>query len=193
MTPLQAARLIAADYAGGEGLRAVYEVSGLGVNARLYDTPHGLVLICQGSVQASDWFRNLTCRPETGAGASGLWWHRGFLGEARLVWAGMQHFRPRWVLGHSRGAGVAQPLGIGFMARDPECRCLMFAAPRCVARGPSHGGIPRGQIFNLPNDPVPMVPPWLDFWGEVTRLPVVRWPLSHRIGWYIKALEAQAA
>jgi hypothetical protein len=200
MEPLEAAELIKADYASSADRRVIDSVSALGIDACLIEHAKGPVLICQGSVGGIDWIRNLEFRPQAGEGDSGATWHRGMLGEQRVVWAVMKHYKPKWIIGHSRGGGIGQPLSVSFLARDPECRSIFFAAPRCLVTSHSIERASawlefvalsnRIQIFNLANDIVPRLPPFPRFkhFGQVTWLPAVRTMWSHGMRHYIKAL-----
>jgi len=65
----------------------------------------------------------------TEQGASGTFWHQGFLGYAKVVydWLAGENIRPGAIIGHSLGAAAAQILGKTYAVPT-----IGFAAPRPV-------------------------------------------------------------
>lgn len=131
-----------------------------GMAAALYVVDGLVVLVCRGSDDWRDWARNFRFLPRLDhmPGPDYEWrlWHRGFLVEARAVahWSdqvcpNLARLEPDLVIGHSRGAAVAQILStwwqvpaVGFAAprpawlRSPSAPCRLYCRrrdPVCLA------------------------------------------------------------
>ncbi len=201
MDRLTAAELIRLDYRDRTQLEIVHTVKAGGIDAVAIDCDAGLGWICQGSRGWIDWLRNFWYWPSKDRGVSGLEWHGGMLQEARCIWYELGERRglqPIWIAGHSRGAGVAQPLAVSCdRARGSRFeRAYLFSSPKPLAQREMPAAFAdlaaRIDIFNLSLDPVPLLPfdtkrhKW-SFFGVETVAPVKR--VQHGIEACITALE----
>lgn len=126
------------------------------------------ILVIPGSNEFSDWFEfnlnvfhNSTSDVhgfEVIAGDSGTLWHAGFLEHARMVYVFAKALKPKWIIGHSLGAGSAQIVGSSL-----KVPTIAFASPRTYRGAHKING--EGWIVNIcrMDDTVCHVPP--DFLG----------------------------
>jgi hypothetical protein len=153
VTPLEAARLLLADYA--DRLLPVDRISLSGVQAAIVDQATGArVLAIRGTNELTDWLRyNFQCLPEVDQGDQ-FQWHRGFLHYAQIAYAFAKGKGVQLVVGHSLGAAAA-----GIVATSLGVPAIAFATPRALfgGLGPDNESIVRN--FLRIDDLVCMLPP----------------------------------
>jgi len=125
---------------------------------------------------------------ERAPGASGTFWHQGFLAYAKVVfdWLAEENMRPEAIIGHSLGAAAAQILsksyavpGIGFAAPRPKfVRGRLEHDDKCL-------------VVNRSDDPVPRLPPEFHHMGTARLVTPARPSLftSHKMRAYRDVLE----
>ena len=149
---------------------------------------HNGTLVCRGSDEKRDWWRNLLAFPWTIVGDSGIRWAHGPLVDARVVYAWCKAFgveRIKLIIGHSRGGPVGQV--VGYSLGIPV---WTFASPRAL-----YFGRPklRAPITNylIENDPIRWFYPLARYVGEVKMLPPApstRWADRHSGRAYLAAM-----
>lgn len=188
MTPLIAARLIAADYRGplaGE----VARIDINGVTSAIFQMGTERILIIRGTDQATDWLKyNFNCLTDKLTGDK-FTWHQGFLRYAQIAYAFAKDKGCTMVIGHSLGAAAASIVAVSL-----NIPAMAFATPR-----PFHGVLQPPNALLVTNycrvdDFVTMVPPgFMGFQhvGHVNwlRPSAVQLGEEHRIVHYIELLE----
>jgi hypothetical protein len=128
VTPLEAAEMILADYAGTlGGVVATLDIEGC--QSVLVSLPgHQVgkpILLIRGSDEKLDWIQNFRFLPEPAPGDS-VWWHRGFLHHAQIAYSWAKDKGVGLVIGHSLGASCVQIVatslaieGMGFASPKP--------------------------------------------------------------------------
>ncbi|MEP5154671.1 hypothetical protein [Planktotalea sp.] len=99
-------------------------------------------------------------------GASGTFWHQGFLAYAKVVfdWLKEENIKPETIIGHSLGAAAAQ-----ILSKSYETPAIGFAAPRPkFVKGPVKND-KLCLIINRNDDIVPKLPSGFHHMG-VTKL-----------------------
>ncbi|MGH1577876.1 hypothetical protein [Planktotalea sp.] len=116
-------------------------------------------------------------------GASGTFWHQGFLAYAKVIydWLDTENLKPDTIIGHSLGAAAAQILSKSYAAP-----AIGFAAPRPkLVNGPvKHDKL--CLLINRNDDLVPTLPSGFHHMG-VTKLlvpPPRNWFSSHKMSSY---------
>jgi hypothetical protein len=197
LTPLQAARLISADYDGS--LEASERLDINGCQSALIELPgNPRILLIRGSDERSDWKKNFDFSPTRAPGDSGVWWHRGFLEHGRIAYAWARDKAVELVLGHSLGAACSQ-----IVATSLDVPGMAFASPMPLwspsalfTKRPVNEALVTN--YNRTDDLVTQLPfPAMGFAhvGQVSLLvPDAPKPgEDHRIGHYIALLEAAEA
>jgi hypothetical protein len=143
MTPLEAAKLLIADYAGA--LLPAESIELAGVSASIVIAHGETALLIRGTDQLSDWLRyNFRFLPEVGPGDR-YQWHRGFLHHAQIAYAFAKGKGVTIVLGHSLGAAAG-----GIVAAGLSVPALCFATPRAWFSGEDEPDPPEAAtILNL--------------------------------------------
>ena len=73
-----------------------------------------------------DWFDNLNVGQRAREkGDSGAYWHKGWMRQARILYAFALLHKPKFIVGHSLGAAIAQIVGASL-----NIPTLCFASPR---------------------------------------------------------------
>ena len=128
----------------------------------------------------------------TAEGASGTFWHQGFLAHAKEIWDWMEakRQRPTYIIGHSLGAAAAQ-----ILTKSYGCYGIGFAAPRPRKhRGPLRHG-DKCLCVNRDDDIVCTLPGTFHHVGKVHRCNPRRSALGpdHSMSHYRKVVEEQQA
>ena len=189
LTPIEAARLIVADYAGAPITGVLERLDIDGVQSAILMAGDLKVLLIRGTNERRDWLYNLDFRRDSYCAGDSWSWHRGFLAHARIAYAFAKGKGVQLVIGHSLGAAamqiVAASLGVPGMG---------FASPRALygLEGPPAGK----QIVNFcrPDDIVtglPFAGLGFNHCGEARWLNIVGRHLGgdHSILNYIELLE----
>jgi hypothetical protein len=178
MTPIEAARLILADYAGELQSERCLDLAGC--QSRIVND----VLVVRGTDQWADWARyNFLSVPWPG---DRYWWHKGFLNHAQRTFAFAKGKGIKLVIGHSLGAAAA-----GIVSVSLGVPGIGFATPRQLFSR----ACPPNQMVNYcrRDDLVSYVPFGCRHVGETHWLPAIggrRFREDHRIQHYIECLEA---
>ncbi len=124
-------------------------------------------------------------------GASGTFWHQGFLAYAKVIydWLDKENLKPATIIGHSLGAAAAQILSKSYAAP-----AIGFAAPRPKF---VKGSIKHEELcllINRNDDLVPTLPSGFHHMGKAKLLapPPRNWFASHKMSSYkVTTAEAQ--
>lgn len=179
MIPAHALDIIIADYAAGDRTESHERHDALavdGLHAGLWrDRDGSLGVVIRGSDSRMNWVRNFQFIPGfTAPGDSGALYHRGMIGDARIVWAWAKGKGIRWVIGHSRGGGVAQIVGPSL-----DVPTLTFGAPMVLASRVMPPGAYHAVNFVLRCDPVGRVVPGYRHVGRRVRQRCKGWGFAH--------------
>ena len=109
---------------------------------------------------STGWEQNVLVNDEQSSGA-----HRGYLPAVQQVaedFAGQGENVIWWIVGYSRGGGIANLLAAALAMHGQTVFAYTFASPAVTDAGPAAHGETYAGIHNYycDDDPVPMVPPW---------------------------------
>lgn len=183
---------------------ASYDINRITSPRRLKSCPHrdvqahvleGGILLLPGSNTVRDYLR-FNLRPlrlgqkrlklNAGGkekGASGTFWHQGFLAYAKVIyeWLDSENIKPETIIGHSLGAAAAQILSKSYAAP-----AIGFAAPRPkFVKGPVKYD-KLCLLINRNDDLVPTLPSGFHHMGTTKLLapPPRHWFASHKMSSY---------
>lgn len=164
---IDAATLAEASYKAGRIVspRVIKSLDNDDVQAHLLE---GNILLLPGSNSVRDYVKfnlrplrlgnqRLVLKTASGSakGASGTWWHQGFLRYSVEIfdWLKAEGVTPRYIIGHSLGAAAAQ-----ILSKTYNAPAIGFAAPRPKRSKNRVVQDGRCLLVNRTDDPVPKVP-----------------------------------
>lgn len=123
--PLQAIRLIVADYAESLPGEVLERLDIEGVQSAIFVAGGHKVMLIRGTNEKRDWLYNLDFMPTAYLPGDTWKWHRGFLKHAQIAYAFAKGKGIDLVIGHSLGAAAASIVAISL-----GVPAICFASPR---------------------------------------------------------------